>query len=63
VRLLFDQNLSRTLVGGLRGVFPESQHVTALDLDTAKDREIVESVLRACNDETPATAGVSHESG
>ncbi|MFZ4434450.1 MAG: DUF5615 family PIN-like protein [Microthrixaceae bacterium] len=40
MRLLFDQNLSRTLVGGLRDVFPESQHVTALGLDTATDREI-----------------------
>lgn len=40
MRLLFDQNLSRTLVGGLRDVFPESQHVTALDLDTATDRGI-----------------------
>jgi predicted nuclease of predicted toxin-antitoxin system len=40
VRLLFDQNLSRTLVGDLRDVFPESRHVTALDLDMATDREI-----------------------
>ncbi|HMR95916.1 MAG TPA: DUF5615 family PIN-like protein [Microthrixaceae bacterium] len=40
MRLLFDQNLSRTLVGSLRDVFPESQHVTALGLDTATDREI-----------------------
>ncbi|MCZ7628044.1 MAG: DUF5615 family PIN-like protein [Microthrixaceae bacterium] len=40
MRLLFDQNPSRTLVGGLRDVFPESQHVTALGLDTATDREI-----------------------
>lgn len=27
-------------VGGLRDVLPQSQHVTALDLDTATDREI-----------------------
>ena len=40
MRLLFDQNLSRRLVGGLRDVFPESQHVTALGLHTATDREI-----------------------
>ncbi len=40
MRLLFDQNLSRTLVGGLRDVFPESRHVTEFDLDTATDREI-----------------------
>lgn len=40
MKLLFDQNLSRNLVGQLRDVFPESQHVTALGLDTATDREI-----------------------
>jgi predicted nuclease of predicted toxin-antitoxin system len=42
VRLLFDQNLSRNLIGRLRDVFPESEHVTALGLDTATDREIWE---------------------
>ncbi|MGH9120188.1 MAG: DUF5615 family PIN-like protein [Acidimicrobiales bacterium] len=42
MRLLFDQNLSRNLVGQLRDAFPESQHVTALGLDTATDREIWE---------------------
>ncbi len=40
MRLLFDQNLSRNLVGQVRDAFPESRHVTALDLDTATDREI-----------------------
>lgn len=40
MRLLFDQNLSRRLVGALQDVFPASQHVTALGLDTATDREI-----------------------
>ncbi len=40
MRLLFDQNLSRNLVGQVRDFFPESRHVTALDLDTASDREI-----------------------
>jgi predicted nuclease of predicted toxin-antitoxin system len=40
VRLLFDQNLSRHLVGHLRDVFPESEHVTALGLDAATDQEI-----------------------
>jgi predicted nuclease of predicted toxin-antitoxin system len=40
VRLLFDQNLSRNLVGRVRDTFPESRHVAALDLDTATDREI-----------------------
>lgn len=42
MRLLFDQNLSRVLVGDLRDVFPDSQHLTALSLDTATDREIWE---------------------
>lgn len=40
MRLLFDQNLSRNLVVQVRDAFPESRHVTALDLDTATDREI-----------------------
>lgn len=40
MRLLFDQNLSRKLIPQLRDVFPESQHVTALGLDTATDSEI-----------------------
>jgi predicted nuclease of predicted toxin-antitoxin system len=40
VKLLFDQNLSRHLVGQLRDVFPESEHVTSLDLDAATDQEI-----------------------
>jgi predicted nuclease of predicted toxin-antitoxin system len=40
VKLLFDQNLSRHLVGELRDHYPESAHVTALGLDTATDREI-----------------------
>ena len=42
MKLLFDQNLSRHLVGQLRDVFPESEHVTALGLDAATDREIWE---------------------
>ena len=40
MKLLFDQNLSRHLVGQLRDVFPESEHVTSLDLDAATDQEI-----------------------
>jgi predicted nuclease of predicted toxin-antitoxin system len=40
VKLLFDQNLSRHLVGQLRDVFPESEHVTSLGLDAAADQEI-----------------------
>lgn len=40
MKLLFDQNLSRHLVGRLRDVFPESEHVTALGLDAATDQGI-----------------------
>jgi len=40
VKLLFDQNLSRHLVEHLRDAFPESEHVSALDLDAATDEEI-----------------------
>lgn len=40
MKLLFDQNLSRHLVGHLRDVFPESEHVSALGLDGATDEEI-----------------------
>lgn len=40
MKLLLDQNLSRHLVGRLRDVFPESEHVTSLGLDAASDREI-----------------------
>ncbi len=40
MRLLFDQNLSRHLVGQLCDVFPGSEHVTGQDLDAATDREI-----------------------
>lgn len=40
MKLLFDQNLSRHLVGHLRDVYPESEHVTSLGLDAATDQEI-----------------------
>jgi predicted nuclease of predicted toxin-antitoxin system len=40
VRFLFDQNLSRRLVGELARWFPDSVHVGALGLDVATDREI-----------------------
>jgi len=42
VKVLFDQNLSRHLVGQVRDVFPDSEHVAALDLASATDREIWE---------------------
>ena len=40
MKLLFDQNLSRHLIGHLRDVFPASQHVTGLGLDAATEEEI-----------------------
>ncbi len=42
MKLLLDQNLSRHLVEHLRDAFPESEHVSALGLDTATDEEIWE---------------------
>jgi len=40
VKLLFDQNLSRRLVGMLSIEYPESRHVTEVGLDTATDAVI-----------------------
>jgi len=40
VKLLFDQNLSRHLVGKLAVEFPESRHVIEVGLDAATDSEI-----------------------
>ena len=40
MKLLFDQNLSRHLVGELAEWFPDSVHVGAVGLDVATDREI-----------------------
>jgi predicted nuclease of predicted toxin-antitoxin system len=40
VRLLFDQNLSRLLVGRFAQEFPDSVHVTDVGLDRATDREV-----------------------
>jgi hypothetical protein len=40
VKLLFDQDLSRRLVGLLADIFPDSSHVALVGLDTASDREI-----------------------
>ncbi len=42
MRLLFDQNLSRTLVDRLRDEFPGSAHVARVNLDEATDREVWE---------------------
>ena len=40
MKLLFDQNLSRRLVGLLDREFPGSRHVVDCGLETATDREI-----------------------
>ena len=40
MRILFDQNLSRHLVGRLAVEFPDSRHVAEVGLDTASDRAI-----------------------
>ena len=40
MKLLFDQNLSPSLVGRLSDLYPESAHVSTYDLDQAQDREI-----------------------
>lgn len=40
MKLLFDQNLSRKLVGLLADTYPESSHVGLLGLDTSNDRVI-----------------------
>lgn len=40
MKLLFDQNLSRRLVGLLADVFPASSHVAFVGLDTASDAEV-----------------------
>ncbi len=42
MKLLFDQNLSRHLVGHLSEEFPESQHVTEVGLDSATERRDLE---------------------
>ena len=40
MKLLFDQNLSRHLVGLLADVFADSEHVGTLDLGNSTDTEI-----------------------
>ena len=40
MKLLLDQNLSRHLVRRLATQFPDSQHVAAVRLDVATDREV-----------------------
>ena len=38
--LLFDQNLSPSLVGRLAGIYPGSEHVHTLGLGSSLDREV-----------------------
>lgn len=40
MKLLFDQNISRVLVGAVGDVFPGSTHVALIGLETASDREV-----------------------
>lgn len=40
MRLLFDQNLSRSLVPSLADVFPGSTHVANVKLETASDQQL-----------------------
>ena len=42
MKLLFDENLSRRLVARLATHFPNSVHVTSIDLERATDREVWE---------------------
>lgn len=42
MKLLFDQNLSPRLVPRLADLFPDSDHVSAFDLDRAQDDEVYE---------------------
>jgi predicted nuclease of predicted toxin-antitoxin system len=45
MRLLFDQNLSHKLVGHLADVFPDSEHVRNLGMESATDPEIARYAL------------------
>ena len=46
MKLLFDQNLSPRLVLKLADLFPDSNHVYAVDLDRAQDHEVYEYARR-----------------
>lgn len=46
MRLLFDENLSPHLVELLRDVYPESQHVSGVDLGGAQDSAVWEYAKR-----------------
>ncbi len=40
MRLLLDQNISRTLVHKLASLYPDSVHVVAVGLDSAEDETV-----------------------
>ncbi len=46
MKLLFDENLSPRLVESLRDVYPESQHVSGVQLGAAQDSAIWEYAKR-----------------
>ncbi len=46
MRLLFDENLSRSLCTRLKDVFPESKHVVAAGLERASDQDVWEYAKR-----------------
>jgi predicted nuclease of predicted toxin-antitoxin system len=46
MKLLFDQNLSPRLAPKLADLFPDSNHVYALDLDHLQDQEVYEYARR-----------------
>jgi predicted nuclease of predicted toxin-antitoxin system len=45
VKLLFDENLARELVGRLADLFPNSLHVTSVGLERASDRAVWDYAL------------------
>ena len=42
MKLLFDENLAPSLVLGLTGIFPQSEHVSRIGLGATSDREVWE---------------------
>lgn len=46
MKLLFDENLSPSLVGALGDLFPQSAHVRDLELKSAPDRQVWDYAAR-----------------
>ena len=46
MRLLFDENLSRSLCERLNDIFPDSKHVVTSGLESASDRDVWEYAKR-----------------